>query len=260
MTHDLIVIPTADGECPAHVLAPANGSGGPGIVFYFDAGGIRPPVLAMAQRLADAGYVVLLPDLFYRHGPYGPFVPAEVMAGDMMAILGPLIASTGNAKSAEDTDAFLAALDARGDVHGKAIGTVGFCMGGPMAIAAAGTRPDRIRAVACFHGSGLATDASDSPHLYASRLQAELYVALATDDPHCPPGMAARFERALGEAGVAYTAETYLAAHGWMKPDFPVHDEQQAERGWHAMTAFFERTLKGSSSADDTVALDQVTE
>ena len=84
----------------------------------------------MAERLSAAGYVVLLPDLFYRFGTYGPFDPKEVFKGDFRAILGPLVITTGNAKAAEDTEAFLAYLDTRADVAGSKVGAVGFCMGG----------------------------------------------------------------------------------------------------------------------------------
>ena len=101
-------------------------------------------MLRMAGQLADAGYVVLLPDLSYHYGSYGPFVPTEVFKGDVRAILGPLMATTGNAKAAEDTRAFLAYLDTRSDVRAEKVGAVGFCIGGGMAIAAAGTWPDRF--------------------------------------------------------------------------------------------------------------------
>jgi len=214
------------------------------VIFYMDAGGIRPAVIEMAQRLADYGYVVLLPDLFYRYGPYGPFVPREVFAGNFRAILGPLMATTGNDKAAEDTGAWLAYLDTRTDVAGRSVGAVGFCMGGGMAITAAGTYPDRFAAVASFHGGNLATDAPTSPHLSAPRIKAEVYVAAAENDGSYPPAMAERFEKALADAGVRYTAETYPAAHGWMKTDFPVYDAVQAERGWVAMLALFARNLR----------------
>ena len=112
-----------------------------------DAGGIRPAAIGMAERLAGAGYVVLLPDLFYRHGPYGPFDPKALFKGDVRAVLGPLMATTGNAAAAKDNAAFLAFLDTRADVTGDKVGAVGFCMGGGMAIAAAGTHPARFAAV-----------------------------------------------------------------------------------------------------------------
>jgi carboxymethylenebutenolidase len=210
-----------------------------------DAGGIRPAMTDMAARLASAGYVVLLPDLFYRYGPYGPFVPKEVFKGDFRAILGPLMATTGNARAAADTQAFLGYLDSRPDVTGSKIGAVGFCMGGGMAIAAAGTWPDRFAAVASFHGGNLATDAADSPHGHAPRLAAEIYIAAADRDNSYPPAMAQHFEAALTQAGVVYRAEVYEGAlHGWMIPDFPVYDEAAAERGWAALLALFGRTLR----------------
>lgn len=235
---------TEDGLCPTYVFTPAGGGVYPAIVFFMDAGGIRPAVFDMAQRLADVGYLVLLPDLFYRYGPYGPFDPVEVLKGDFMAVLGPLMATTGNAKAAQDTGAFLTFLDTRDDVEGRRVGAVGFCMGGGMAIAAAGSHPGRFTAVASFHGGNLATDAPDSPHTFAPCLKANLYIAVATDDASYPTAMAERLENALREADVPFRTETYPAAHGWMKPDFPVYDAAAAEHGWLEMLAFFNRELR----------------
>ena len=244
MPSEQVTIRTRDGSCPTYVMVLAGGEIWRAVIFYMDAGGIRPAVLGMAQRLAEAGYVVLLPDLFYRFGPYGPFVPEEVFAGDFRAILGPLMATTGNDKAAEDTQAFLAYLDTRHDVAGSKVGAVGFCMGGGMALAAAGTYPDRFAAVASFHGGNLATDAPTSPHLFAPLLTAEVYVAAAENDGSYPPEMAERLETAMAQAGVRYSTETYPAAHGWMKPDFPVYDHAAAERGWVKMLALFDRNLR----------------
>jgi carboxymethylenebutenolidase len=243
MPHEQIMIVTKEGQCPAHVFSPEGGAGGPAIIFYMDAGGIRPVVLAMAQRLANAGFMVLLPDLFYRYGPYGPFDPRAVFQGDVRAILGPLMATTGPLKAAIDTGAFLAYLDGRTDVHGDKAGAAGFCMGGGMAIAAAGKWPERFAAVASFHGGNLATAAEDSPHTFVNDVKAEVYLAVAKEDPSYPPSMAAEFEQALQKSDVGYRSETYSAAHGWMKPDFPVYDEQAAEYGWRQMLEFFHQKL-----------------
>lgn len=225
-------------------MSPEGDGPWPAAVFYGDAGGIRPAMLEMATRLADAGFVVLLPDLYYRYGAYGPLVPREVFAGDVGAILGPLMATTGTDKAAEDTGAFLAYLDTRQDIAGSKVGAVGFCMGGGMAIAAAATYPSRFAAVASFHGGHLATDAATSPHLFVSRLAAEVYIASADNDGSYPASMAARLEESLTKAGVRYRAEMYAgAAHGWMVPDFPVYDRQAADRGWKAMLALLDRAL-----------------
>jgi carboxymethylenebutenolidase len=244
MPHELVTLSTRDGACPTRVFVPEGAGPWPAAIFYMDAGGIRPTELGMAERLSAAGYVVLLPDLFYRHGPYGPLVPTEVFKGDVMAILGPLMASTGNDKAAEDTHALLDYLEHHPKVAGRRYGAVGFCMGGGMAIVAAATYPDRFAAVASFHGGNLASDAPTSPDRFVATLQAEVYVAAAENDEHYPAPMAQRFETALASAGVRYRAETYRgASHGWMKPDFPVYDPQAAERGWSELLMLFKRTL-----------------
>jgi carboxymethylenebutenolidase len=245
MPIEQVTIRTHDGDCTSHVVTPASGGPWPAVVFYMDAGGIRPAMLHMAQHLSEAGYIVLLPDLFYRYGPYGPFVPKEVFAGDFRAILGPLMATTSPLKAAEDAEAMLAYLDTRDDVEGRKIGVVGFCMGGGMALATAGTYPDRFGAAASFHGGNLATDAPTSPHLFAAKLKAEVYIGAAENDGSYPPAMAERLEAALTEAGVRFTTRTYPAAHGWMMPDFPVFDPAAAEQGWSAMLALFGRNLHG---------------
>ena len=132
-----------------------------------DGFGIRPGLLEMAETVARGGYLVLLPDLFYRAGRYQALVPRDVFAGgDVRALIGPLMASTDNLKAGdEDTQAFLDYLDTRRDVVAPLIGTVGFCMGGGMAITAAGSHPDRVAATVSFHGGNLATDDPKSPHL-----------------------------------------------------------------------------------------------
>jgi carboxymethylenebutenolidase len=245
MPNERVTIRTRDGDCPSHVVIPASGGSWPAVIFYMDAGGIRPAMLDMAQQLADSGYIVLLPDLFYRYGPYGPFVPKEVFAGDFRTVLGPLMATTSPIKAAEDAEALLAYLDTRDDVTGRKIGVVGFCMGGGMALTTAGTYPDRIAAAASFHGGNLATDLPTSPHLFAPMLKAEVYIGAAENDGSYPPAMAERLEASLRQSGVRFRAQTYSAAHGWMMPDFPVYDHASAERGWSEMLALFDRTMDG---------------
>lgn len=247
MFPDPVTIRTLDGDCRTYVMLPSGHEGGswPAVIFYGDAGGIRPAMLEMAQKLANAGHVVLLPDLYYRYGPYEPLVPKDVFKGDVGAILGPLVATTGTDKAAKDTEAFLAYLGAREDVAGAKTGAVGFCMGGGMAMAAAATYPERFAAVASFHGGHLATDAPTSPHWLVPKLVAAVYIASADNDDSYPPTMATRLEEALTQAGVHYLAETFLGArHGWMVPDFPVYDADAADRGWTAVLALFERTLR----------------
>jgi carboxymethylenebutenolidase len=245
MAYEEISIRTADGDCPAHVLTPEGEGPWPAVIMYMDAFGVRPALDDVALRLTENGYLVLLPDLFYRAGEHHIPTPREVFAaGNLREIIGPIMASTGPDKAAEDTRYFLDYLGSRSDVKGGKVGTVGFCMGGGMAIAAAGTWPDRVGAAISFHGGRLATDEPDSPHLLAPKIKAEVYVAGADEDGSYPPEMHERLKTAFDEAGVNYRAEIYEGAHhGWMKPDFPIYDEAAAERGWKEMLAVFGRNL-----------------
>ena len=245
MAHEQVSIRTADGDCPTHVLIPEGEGPWPAVITYMDALGMRPAIVDVGRRLAENGYLALVPDLFYRSGEYAVPTPREAFAsGDLMKIIGPLMAATGPAKAAEDTRYLLDYLDTRSDVKGDKVGTVGFCMGGGMALAAAGTFPDRVAAAASFHGGNLASDKSDSPHLLAPKMRAEVYVAGADNDPSYPLEMAERMEKALAGAGVRHRCETYEGAlHGWMKPDFPIYNKEAAERGWREMLALFKRNL-----------------
>jgi carboxymethylenebutenolidase len=244
MAQERVTIRTKDGECPTFVMTPDGDGPWPAAILYMDGGGIRPAMIDMATRLAGSGYVVLLPDLFYRFGAYGPLDPKKVFAGDFRAIVGPMMGTTDNLKAAEDSGPLLAYLETRTDVKGRKVGTVGFCMGGGMALTAAGRFPDRVAAAASYHGGNLATDAPTSPHLFVPHIKAEVYVAGADNDNSYPPEMAERLENTLSNARVNHRCEIYAgAAHGWMMPDFPIYNEKAAERGWTELLALFDRNL-----------------
>jgi carboxymethylenebutenolidase len=131
MAYEQVSIRTHDGDCPAYVFTPSADAEHPAVMFYMDGFGIRPTIFAMAQRLADLGYVVLVPDLFYRTGRYEALDPKKVFAsGDVMGAIGYLFASTDTHRAARDTQAFLEYLDGRDDVAGSKAGTTGYCMGG----------------------------------------------------------------------------------------------------------------------------------
>lgn len=241
--HEQLVIRAADGDCPAHLFRPDGDGSWPAVIVYMDALAIRPAMIDLAARIAAAGYVVLLPDLFYRHGPYAPIVAAEIK--DFRAEIGPLMATIDNRKAAADTAHFLQFLDTRPEVKGRKVGATGYCMGGGMVLTAAATFPDWIAAAASFHGGSLATDAADSPHLLAPQIAAEVYIAGADKDRAYPPEMAERLEAALSEAGVTHRCEIYEGAiHGWTMPDLPIYNEAAAQRAFAELTALFARTLE----------------
>jgi carboxymethylenebutenolidase len=235
---DMIDIATPDGVASAYVFRPRGEGPWPAVLFYMDGVGIRPALFEMAGRMADQGYYVLLPDLFYRSGPYAPMDAKAIFADpEQREALRKLIGSLGPDKVMRDTAALLDYLAAQPDVAPGPVAAVGYCMGGGFAIAAAAHFPDRIRAAAAYHPARLATDAPDSPHLLAPRIEAKLYIGRASEDPYFPDDMKDRLEAALRDAGVAYTLETYPARHGWVPSDTPVHDAAAAERHWETLFA-----------------------
>lgn len=246
MAREDVVIRTADGDCRTSVFTSTGGGRWPAVIFFMDGLGIRPTLHTMGQRLADAGFVVLLPDLFYRAGPYEPLDAAAVMAApDLRAVLAPLMSTTNNQRAAQDTASFLEYLDSRADVEGAKVGTTGYCFGGGISLTAAGTYPDRIAAAMSFHGGNLATDAESSPHLLADKIRGEVYIGAADNDGSYPPAMAARLCEALMAASVGHRHDLYAGArHGWTMPDLPVYDAAAAERHWTEMIGFFGTLLR----------------
>lgn len=244
MQYTSTTIRTQDGECPTHVFRPDGNGPWPAVLVFMDGIGMRPAMLDIAARIAASGYYALLPNLFYRAGynaEHGvrvfddPEARADLMTRIMPSATPPNIM--------RDTEAFLAHLDAQPAVRHDGIGITGYCMGGRLALYAAGTFGDRIAAMAAYHPGGVATDAPDSPHRRAKDIKAKVYVAGAIEDKGFDDAAKARLTEAFAEAGVDHRVETYPARHGWVPTDTPTHDPVQAERHWSTLLELLGSTL-----------------
>lgn len=240
-----IDIQTRDGTCPSYVYRPDGIGPWPAVLVFMDGVGIRPAMLEIGERLAAYGYFILLPDLYYRSGPYAPMNPHTVFSvpEERKVLMEKFFSLATPANIMSDTSAFLDFLAHEPDAKNGRIGTTGYCLGGLLSLTAAGTYPDRIAAAASYHGGRLATDAPDSPHLLAPKITARVYVAGAIEDGSFPDEMKARLDKALTEAGVDHLIETYPAKHGWVLSDTPVYDEAAAQRHWRTVTQLFAETL-----------------
>ncbi|MDB4975248.1 MAG: hypothetical protein JWN48_3589 [Myxococcaceae bacterium] len=248
MAQKSVTIQTRDGQVPTSVFTPNSGPGPwPAVLFYMDGRGIRPALFEMGERLASAGYYVLLPDLFYREGPYEPPAP-RAFADDpelRKRWFSRYLASASHQNVKSDTEAFLDFLSKQPEVSSPRIGTTGYCMGGGLSLDAAAYFPERVVAAASFHGGNLATDAPDSPHRLAGRIKAQVYVAGAVEDPTFDEAQKQRLDAALAAAGVSYKLETYEGArHGWVPPDSLVYHPEAAERHWRSLLSLFAATLQ----------------
>ncbi|MBV6697187.1 dienelactone hydrolase family protein [Kitasatospora aureofaciens] len=241
-------IPTADGIADAYLAHPDDGRPHPAVILYMDAFGLRPHLMAKADRLAEAGYTVLVPNAYYRNGR-APIIdyPQPIDPDNdptLFERLGPLLAALTPEVTERDADAYLRWLAESPLVQDGPVGLTGYCRGAVHALRTAATHPDRVAAVAGFHGGNLASEAPDSPHLGVHRITAELYFGHADQDPSLPPEQIARLAEALTEAGVRYEAEVYAGAlHGYTQGDTTRYDEAADERHWGALLALLKRTL-----------------
>jgi carboxymethylenebutenolidase len=246
MSQEHVEISTRDGVCPSYLFRPAGAGPWPPVLVFMDGIGIRPVMLEIGEQLKTHGYLVLLPDLYYRSGPYAPMNAKTVFSDpEQRKMLGEKFMSKATLPNLmSDTAYFLDFLTTHPDARKRGVGTTGYCMGGAASIAAAGTYPDRIVAAAAYHPGRLATDAPESPHRLAPRIKARVYVAAATEDASFPDQMKARFEQALRAAGVEHVMETYPAKHGFVFSDTPAFDAKARERHWETLLALFTDRLQ----------------
>ena len=245
MIEQSVVIPMPDGSAEGTLFVPGTNKRDPGVLYFVDIAGVRPANLSMAHRLAEQGYAVLVPNLFYRTSKL-PVFDFPLQFGDDRTTkrLGELSAPLTPDAMERDASAYVDFLSANGAGPG-AMGVVGFCFSGSMAMRAAATRPNRIAAVASFHGGRLCTDQPTSPHRELPRIKARLYFGHAVDDKSMSADQISRFDEALKAWGGRYESETYEGAlHGWTVPGGHVYNHPQAERAFEKLTQLFEETLK----------------
>jgi len=241
-----IEIRTSDGVSDGFLYRAEGLRPMPGIIHLTDIGGIRPSQHEMARRLAAEGFCVMMPNVFYRTGRPPVFnFPADPTEEQWRLRFAELTGPLTPEAMERDGVYYVDFLAAHGSVSPGAMGVVGYCFTGSMAMRTAAARPDRIGAAAAFHGGGLFSDAPTSPHLVLPRIQAWLYFGHAINDRSMPEDAIQKLSQALEAWGGKYESEVYEGAyHGWTVPDSPVYNQSQAERAFEKQTELFQKTLK----------------
>jgi carboxymethylenebutenolidase len=245
MIDEAIEIRTSDGTADG-ILFRAEGERRPGVIYLTDIGGIRPSHRAMAKRLAEKGYTVLMPNVFYRTTK-PPVMDVKIGMGDprTMQRFGELRAPLTPDAVERDATAYVNFLTSHKAANGGPIGVVGYCFTGAFAMRTAAAMPTKVAAMASFHGGGLYTEEPTSPHLVLPRIKARLYFGHATNDRSMPQEVIEKFDRALAAWGGKYESEVYEGAfHGWTTSDAPVYNQPQAERAFEKLTELFAGALK----------------
>lgn len=245
-----IEITAGGGVAEAMLIRPDEPGEYPGVLYYPDAMGVRPAFRQMAERVAEWGYVVLMPNYFYRMGTIAQMIPTidlstpEGWARIAEVGLAERVGGVARADAVSDAAAFIDALRTSEGVAGDAIATVGYCFGGIQAMRAAESRADAVAAVGAFHTGGLVRDTPDSPHLHVGETRAEYYLGHADADPTATPENIATVEAALADAGRTFTSELYEnAGHGFTVPDLAPYRRDAAQQHYERLRDLLGRAL-----------------
>jgi carboxymethylenebutenolidase len=243
VTESDVNVTTPDGTCDAYFVHPTTGAVA-GVLIWPDIFGLRPAFRQMGKRLAESGYSVLVVNPFYRTKKAPT---ASNGAATPIAELRPLASALNETTHMTDAKAFVAWLDQQAPVSKtRKIGTQGYCMGGPIAFRTAAAVPDRVGAVASFHGGGLVTTAPNSPHVQAAATKAQFLIAIAANDDQRSPNEKTTLKETFAKANLPAEIEVYDgAAHGWCPPDSSVYNEPQAEKAWSRLIALYGKALAG---------------
>jgi carboxymethylenebutenolidase len=234
-------VTTPDGTADCYFVHPASGTA-PGVLMWPDIFGLRPAFRQMGKRLAESGYSVLVVNPFYRTKKAPT---ADAGSATPIQQLMPLAQALNEGTHMTDAKAFIAWLDTQSSVaKNRKMGTQGYCMGGPIAFRTAAAVPDRVGAVASFHGGGLVTDKPNSPHLEAAKSKAQFLVAIAANDDQRSPNDKTVLKETFAKANLSAEIEVYAdAAHGWCPPDSRVYNEPQAEKAWGRLLELYGKAL-----------------
>uniref|UniRef100_B0T348 Dienelactone hydrolase n=1 Tax=Caulobacter sp. (strain K31) TaxID=366602 RepID=B0T348_CAUSK len=241
-----VEIKTPDGVADAALFYPEGKGSWPAVLVWPDVMSLRPVFRDMGRRLAAAGYVVLVPNLYYR-ARKAPVIdgPFDFSKPDDRAKLTPLRATVTPEGTDRDAVAYVAFLDAQKQTNkAKTVGVQGYCMGGPLSFRTAAAAPGRIAAVATFHGGGLVTDQPTSPHLLIPKTHAEYLICVADNDDKQDPAVKDKLKAAFADAKRPAKVEVYEgAAHGWTVKGGQVYNEPAAEKAWAELLALYKRVL-----------------
>ncbi|MFJ8313011.1 MULTISPECIES: dienelactone hydrolase family protein [unclassified Streptomyces] len=239
-------IPTTDGQADAFAAFPDRGERHPGVLLYMDIFGVRPELEEKARELAEHGYYVLVPNLFYRHGP-APVIELPEHIGEetrpaLVTQLMPLVKAHTTERALRDADAYLRFLTTQPEVSAGPVAVIGYCMGGVLAMRTAAAHPDQVAAVAGFHPGNLVTDAPDSPHRLVPKLTAQVHLGHAEND--MSPEAIRELDQALDATGVGHTSEVYPGAlHGFTMSDTDAFNPSALQRHWDRLLPLLDRTL-----------------
>ncbi len=212
----------------AFVAEPDDQATHPGLVLIQEWWGIEPHIMDLAQKLAAAGFVVAVPDLYH-----GKVVtePNDAMKAVMM-IRGNIDTAVKKITGALDT------VKAMPNVEPKKLGLMGFCVGGFMTFTVA-ARYTGLGAVVPFYPGGY-----DPTPEEVAQVDAPVMAFFGSRDDSVPMPQVAKIERMYKEAGKDITVKVYDAGHAFINPSHGMGNEEAAAEAWPLAVNFLKEKLR----------------
>jgi carboxymethylenebutenolidase len=227
---EIIDFPSNGSTGQGYIAVPSNGSESTsGIIVLQEWWGLVDQIKRTCDRFADAGFTALAPDLY--HGTTVPLTEPDEAGKQMMAL-------TMDA-AAKDLSGAVEELIRR--TGRPAVGVIGFCMGGGLALVLGTQRPDAVKAIVPAYGLIPWPDAQPD----FSKLDAAVLGHAAGQDDYFTPDAARELEAQLRSLGKDVEFYHYPdAGHAFFNEDRPeAHHEESADQLWDRSVAFFRRTL-----------------
>lgn len=229
-----VSISTPDGQMPAVVMTPNNPDRKAAILLLMEAFGLTSHIQDLAARIANEGYVVLIPDLYYRELPNNKFGYEEVEQA--MAMMWRL--DFGKPME-NDIRAALAYVKSHPKVNPDRVGVTGFCLGGGLTFFTAGKLSDEIAAAAPFYGM-VADEWIDA----VKDITVPVYLFFGGRDPFIGSDRIQQIDARFQELGKDYTLTVYPdAGHGFFCHERSDYNRPAAEDAWCKLIRFFDRHL-----------------
>src|SRR5436305_890795 len=224
------------GHYSGHLTVPDAG-GGPGILLLQEIFGVGDFIKAKAQDLAELGYVVLAPDVFWRVQPNVALAHDESALQEAFGYVTRYSTEVDDATKLGDLSAALDHLRSLPETQGHSVGVLGYCFGGLMTyLVACNLEPD---AAVSYYGSGISDRLSD-----AEKLRCPILFHFGGNDPYIPNEQVDAIRAHLGDRDHVEIHVQHQAGHAFenhLAPQF--HDPAGAAASWPLTVEFLQRTL-----------------
>jgi carboxymethylenebutenolidase len=241
LREDEILVPASGHDIRTVVLSPVGDGPWPGVLLYTDIFQLTDSTLRTARRLASAGFVVCVPEIYPR-GPLAGVALEFDDAGKEAGLAG--AADTTTVEFDTDRAAVLNFMEQRSDI--TTLLAAGFCIGGHLAFRAA--FDPRVAATVCFyptglHNGALGSDADAGSLARAEHIRGGLMIVFGSQDPHVPAEARVQIMSALYAAGLddlelhVYTG----GEHAFMRDVGPRHDPALTDLALNEAVSFLSR-------------------